>query len=125
VCDANPCSTRHGLRGMAVVISSPLDPSVDGGPHGAALRLPVDADRIPFVGEWNTARLIEDSVTFASDGRRRRLERLTRAKEYFDEVRAPHKQFVLIRNCGHLAAFSRPEQFLDELVQHVRPLAGD
>ena len=45
------------------------------------------------------------------------------AKEDFDEVRAPHKQFVLIRNSGHLAAFSRPEQFLDELVQHVRPFA--
>ena len=46
-----------------------------------------------------------------------------KAKEYLDEVRAPHKQFVLIRNCGHLAAFSRPEQFLDTLSQHVRPFA--
>ena len=46
------------------------------------------------------------------------------AFEYFQEIRAPHKEFVLIKHCGHLAAFTRPEQFLHELVAGVRPLAA-
>jgi pimeloyl-ACP methyl ester carboxylesterase len=45
------------------------------------------------------------------------------AKEYFDAVTAPHKEFVLIKDSGHLAMFTRPEQFLDELTRRVRPLA--
>ncbi|HEV2238311.1 MAG TPA: alpha/beta hydrolase [Ktedonobacterales bacterium] len=45
------------------------------------------------------------------------------ARAYFDAVEAPRKAFVLIREAGHLAAFVRPQQFLSELVTHVRPLA--
>jgi pimeloyl-ACP methyl ester carboxylesterase len=45
------------------------------------------------------------------------------AKEYFDKLEAPHKEFVLIKQAGHLAAFARPEQFLNELLQRVRLLA--
>jgi len=45
------------------------------------------------------------------------------ARAYFEEIRAPHKEFVLIERSGHLAAFTRPEQFLDELVKRVRPFA--
>jgi len=44
------------------------------------------------------------------------------AKDYFDEVVVPHKEFVLIRNAGHLAAFARPEQFLEELINRVQPI---
>ena len=44
------------------------------------------------------------------------------AEEYFDQVEAPHKEFAYIRDAGHLAAFARPEQFLDELVQRVLPI---
>jgi pimeloyl-ACP methyl ester carboxylesterase len=44
------------------------------------------------------------------------------AKAYFDRLEAPHKEFVLIKQSGHLAAFARPEQFLNELLQRVRPL---
>ncbi len=44
------------------------------------------------------------------------------ARAYFEEVMAPHKEFVLIERCGHLAAFARPDQFLAELLTHVRPL---
>ena len=44
------------------------------------------------------------------------------AKAYFDEIEAPHKEFSLINKAGHLAAFARPEQFLHELLQRVRPL---
>ena len=65
-------------------------------------------------GEW--ARSIAHMTT-------RSIEMSRLSYSYFDEIRAPHKQFILIRNSGHLAAFSRPEQFLDELVQHVRPFA--
>lgn len=43
------------------------------------------------------------------------------AKSYFDEIESPHKEFVLIKNAGHLACFARPNQFLDELVKRVRP----
>ncbi|GHO90534.1 proline iminopeptidase [Reticulibacter mediterranei] len=46
----------------------------------------------------------------------------TSAKAYFDELEAPHKEFVLIKQAGHLAAFAQPEQFLNELQQRVRPL---
>lgn len=45
-----------------------------------------------------------------------------KAQEYFDRVEAPHKEFVLIEQSGHLAAFARPQQFLDELLRRVRPL---
>jgi pimeloyl-ACP methyl ester carboxylesterase len=45
------------------------------------------------------------------------------ARAYFDEIHAPHKEFALIKNSGHLAAFTRPEQFLEELLVRVRPLA--
>jgi pimeloyl-ACP methyl ester carboxylesterase len=44
------------------------------------------------------------------------------AKEYFDEIETPYKEFVLIKNAGHLAAFARTDQFLDELIKRVRPL---
>jgi pimeloyl-ACP methyl ester carboxylesterase len=46
------------------------------------------------------------------------------AKEYFDAVEAPHKEFVLIERAGHLAAFARPQQFLAELLTRVRPLVA-
>ncbi len=45
------------------------------------------------------------------------------AREYFDDVEAPTKRFALIKNAGHLPAFTQPEQFLDELLTDVRPLA--
>lgn len=45
------------------------------------------------------------------------------AKRYFDELTAPIKHFALIEHAGHLAAFARPERFLELLLAHVRPLA--
>lgn len=47
------------------------------------------------------------------------------AHAYFDELEAPYKEFVLIKQAGHLAAFVRPEQFLNELLRRVRPLMLD
>jgi pimeloyl-ACP methyl ester carboxylesterase len=43
------------------------------------------------------------------------------AKAYFDKMKAPHKEFVLIRQAGHLACFARPDQFLEELLTCVLP----
>jgi len=45
------------------------------------------------------------------------------AKAYYDEIEAPHKEFVLIKNAGHLAVFARADQFLEELIKRVRPMA--
>jgi pimeloyl-ACP methyl ester carboxylesterase len=47
------------------------------------------------------------------------------AKAYFDEIEAPYKEFVLIRNAGHLACFARTDQFLEELIKRVLPLTND
>lgn len=44
------------------------------------------------------------------------------AKAYFDEIEAPHKGFVLIKQAGHLSCFARTGQFYEELVKRVRPL---
>ncbi|OIK11796.1 proline iminopeptidase [Bacillus sp. MUM 116] len=44
------------------------------------------------------------------------------ASTYYDEIEAPHKEFVLIKNAGHLACFARPNQFLEELIKRVHPL---
>ena len=46
------------------------------------------------------------------------------AKAYYDEIEAPYKEFVLIKNAGHLACFARADQFLKELIERVRPLAS-
>jgi len=43
------------------------------------------------------------------------------AEQYFAAVEAPHKEFALLRDAGHFAAFTRPEQFLELLLTRVRP----
>jgi pimeloyl-ACP methyl ester carboxylesterase len=45
------------------------------------------------------------------------------AKEYFDRIEAPRKEFVLLEGAGHFAVLSMPDRFLQELVTRVRPLA--
>lgn len=45
------------------------------------------------------------------------------AKEYFEKINAPHKEFVLFEGGGHFAVWSMPDRFLQELVRRVRPLA--
>ena len=46
------------------------------------------------------------------------------AEGYFTEVEAPTKGLALIKDAGHFAAFTQPEQFLTELLGRVRPLAS-
>jgi pimeloyl-ACP methyl ester carboxylesterase len=42
------------------------------------------------------------------------------ARDYLDTITAAGKELVLINNSGHLAMFTRPDQFLDELVRRAR-----
>ncbi len=45
------------------------------------------------------------------------------AEEYVDGITAPQKQFVLIEDAGHDAIITKSGEFLQLLVQRVRPLA--
>jgi pimeloyl-ACP methyl ester carboxylesterase len=45
------------------------------------------------------------------------------AEHYFQQIIAPHKEFVLVHGGDHFIPFDRPDQFLAELVARVRPLA--
>jgi pimeloyl-ACP methyl ester carboxylesterase len=44
------------------------------------------------------------------------------AQEYFRKIQSPHKEFVLIRNAGHLAEFANTNGFLNELVNRILPI---
>ena len=44
------------------------------------------------------------------------------AKDYFDNISAPHKDFVLLPGDGHLAIFRDSDAFLAALAECVRPL---
>jgi pimeloyl-ACP methyl ester carboxylesterase len=46
------------------------------------------------------------------------------AAKYFADGQAPVKEMALIRGAGHFAAFTYPEEFLNLLVERVRPLAA-
>jgi len=45
------------------------------------------------------------------------------AQQYLGSIKAPQKAFVLIKGGGHFAVFMHSDQFLQELVVRVRPLA--
>jgi pimeloyl-ACP methyl ester carboxylesterase len=45
------------------------------------------------------------------------------AERYFEQVVAPHKEFVPVLGGDHFIPFDRPDQFLAELVTRVRPFA--
>ena len=45
------------------------------------------------------------------------------AQAHLGEIQAPEMAFALIKGSGHLAAFPRPGQFLQELLMRVHPLA--
>jgi pimeloyl-ACP methyl ester carboxylesterase len=46
----------------------------------------------------------------------------TLAQEYIAEVEAPIKALALVKNASHFAAFTEPDQFLSQLLTHVRHL---
>jgi pimeloyl-ACP methyl ester carboxylesterase len=43
------------------------------------------------------------------------------AEQYFDEIIAPHKEFVRFEGCHHFVVMNRPDDFLRELLTRVRP----
>jgi pimeloyl-ACP methyl ester carboxylesterase len=45
------------------------------------------------------------------------------AKTYLDSLHAPHKEFATIEGAGHFAVFAKQDEFLEELLKRVRPLA--
>jgi pimeloyl-ACP methyl ester carboxylesterase len=45
------------------------------------------------------------------------------AQTFFDGIRAPEKQFVVLKGGAHNAVLTEPDAFLHELVLHVRPTA--
>jgi pimeloyl-ACP methyl ester carboxylesterase len=47
----------------------------------------------------------------------------TLARQYVEAMKAPQKEFVAIKGGGHFAVFMYSNQFLQELVTRVRPLA--
>jgi pimeloyl-ACP methyl ester carboxylesterase len=47
----------------------------------------------------------------------------TLAQHYLESLKAPRKEFVAIKGAGHFVVFMHAEQFLQELVTRVRPLA--
>lgn len=47
----------------------------------------------------------------------------TLARDYFEKIDAPHKEFVLIEGGGHFVVLSMADRFLDELVTRVRPMS--
>lgn len=59
---------------------------------------------------------------FFFQGTEDRLTVTALAKEYFDSISAPSKQFVVLPGDGHLAIYRNPEGFLRELTNRVRPL---
>ena len=44
------------------------------------------------------------------------------AERYFNDIVAPHKQFVRFEGCHHFVVMNRPADFLRELLARVRPL---
>ncbi|MNO34544.1 hypothetical protein D3C76_245810 [compost metagenome] len=73
--------------------------------------------------DFNKVGLCFDLPFFIMHGEKDIITPAVTAKAYFDKIEAPSKEYVLIRNAGHLACFARPEQFLEELIKRVRPLA--
>jgi pimeloyl-ACP methyl ester carboxylesterase len=70
----------------------------------------------------NVTRL--DCPLIVLAGRHDRTVNSSVAKEWFDRVRAPQKQFVWFENSAHEVMVEEPGKLLITLVQHARPLAA-
>lgn len=46
------------------------------------------------------------------------------ARRWFDAIRAPRKDFVILKDGGHSAVLTMPDAFLDALRQHLKPGAS-
>lgn len=47
------------------------------------------------------------------------------AEQFFNQIKALHKEFVWVRGGDHFIPFDRPDEFLAELVARVRPFASN
>lgn len=45
------------------------------------------------------------------------------AYAYFAQIKAPQKEFVRLKGGDHFIPFDRPDEFLAQLMEHIRPLA--
>jgi len=45
------------------------------------------------------------------------------ARRYFEQIKAPQKLFVTFEGGDHFVPLDRPDEFLAQLLEHVRPLA--
>ena len=45
------------------------------------------------------------------------------AYAYFQQIKAPQKEFVLFKGGDHFIPFDRPNEFLTQLMEYIRPLA--
>ena len=60
---------------------------------------------------------------FVIDGQNDNVAPTSAAVDYFNCVKAPKKELVLIPNAGHFAWMTVPDQFLEAMVSKVRPVA--
>jgi pimeloyl-ACP methyl ester carboxylesterase len=60
---------------------------------------------------------------FFFQGREDEVTAAPLAREYFDKIDAPRKEYVAFDGAGHFAVWTQPDKFLRELVARVRPLA--
>ena len=44
------------------------------------------------------------------------------AYAYFQQIKAPQKEFVLFKGADHFIPLDRPDEFLTQLIKHIRPL---
>ena len=77
---------------------------------------------VPACDAWQQGTRF-DVPFFILQGENDVLTPASLAAQYFADVVAPAKKMTLIRDAGHFAAFIQPEQFLNELLVRVRPLA--
>ncbi|HEY9368037.1 alpha/beta hydrolase [Streptomyces sp.] len=104
-------SPLHDLRGLrdysrAMTFSESLAPEaarVDEWAEGTAFRIPF------FVFQGDSDVLTPDSA----------------ARRFLADVTAPVKDFGLIEDAGHFAAFRRPERFLELMLTKVRPVVTE
>ncbi|MFE6746159.1 alpha/beta fold hydrolase [Kitasatospora purpeofusca] len=101
---------------------SPLHSLGDLGALGKGMKLsgqilPATAD----FDDWADGTAF-DLPFFVFQGDRDVLTPADRAKRFFDDVQAPYKEFALIEDAAHFAAFRHPDRFLDLMLAKVRPV---
>jgi pimeloyl-ACP methyl ester carboxylesterase len=92
------------------------------------------ASQIHFLGDNLSGPLMQADLpslgadfavpVFMFQGSRDYITPTALAREYFDSISAPRKQFAVIEGAGHTVMNTRPDEFGRLLAQWVRPLAA-